>query len=127
MVAINLKEGADRELELILGLFNSKLWNFYYTRFLKSTKKVFSEIQARSIAQLPLPKSDKNLEAEIVKHVRSLLEVVPEAAEDNAPAQLQRRIEHMEQRIDEAVYALYGLNEDEIAVVEGSLNPTGKP
>lgn len=127
LVAINLKQGVDRELELILGLFNSKLWNFYYTRFLKSTKKVFSEIQARSIAQLPLPRPDKTLEAEIVKHVRSLLEVVPQAAQNNTPAQLQRRIEHMEQRVDEAVYALFGLNEDEIAIVEGSLNPTGKP
>src|SRR5690606_20094560 len=41
LVAINLKPGVERELEVILGLFNSKLWNFYYTRFLKSTKKVF--------------------------------------------------------------------------------------
>lgn len=120
LVAINLKPGVERELEVILGLFNSKLWNFYYTRFLKSTKKVFSEIQARSIAQLPMPRPNKKLESEIVKHVRMLLEIVPQAAEAREPEQLNRRIAHLESRINEAVYALYGLNEEEVKVVEAS-------
>lgn len=117
LVAINLKESSGRELELILGLFNSKLWNFYYTRFLKSTKKVFSEIQARSIATLPLPHPNKALDAEIVKDVRTLLEITPQAAEGSGSVQLQRRIEHLEDRIDRAVFALYGLNEEEVASI----------
>ncbi|MCC6542774.1 MAG: N-6 DNA methylase [Flavobacteriales bacterium] len=121
LVAINLKEGAPHDLELILGLFNSKLWNFYYTRFLKSTKKVFSEIQARSIAQLPLPHANKKLETEIVRHVRSLLENVPQVAEGHVTVQLERRIAHLEQCIDHAVYALYGLSEQEVTIVESSL------
>jgi len=33
---------------------NSKLLSFYYSKYLKSTKKVFSEIQARQLAQLPI-------------------------------------------------------------------------
>ncbi len=118
LVAINLKEGSGRDLELILGLFNSKLWNFYYTRFLKSTKKVFSEIQARSIARLPLPHPNKALDAEIVKDVRALLEIIPQAAEGSGGVQLQRRIEHLEDRIDRAVFGLYGLNEEEVASIQ---------
>jgi hypothetical protein len=33
--------------------------------------------------------------------------------------QLQRAIEHSEKRIDELVYGLYGLTEEEVKVVEG--------
>lgn len=118
LVAINLKKDADREIDLILGLFNSKLWNFYYTHFLKSTKKVFSEIQARSIKQMPMPHPNRKLDDQVVKHVRMLLEAVPEAAEANNPEQLRRRIVHLEAKVDEAVYALYGLQPDEITLVE---------
>jgi len=119
LVAINLKSGVDREIELVLGLFNSKLWNFYYTHFLKSTKKVFSEIQARSIKQMPMPHPDGKLDAEVVNHVRMLLEAVPKAAEANQPEQLKRRIAHLEANVDAAVFALYGLTPEEIALVEG--------
>ncbi|MFP4529586.1 MAG: Eco57I restriction-modification methylase domain-containing protein, partial [Candidatus Kapaibacterium sp.] len=45
-------------LKYVLGLINSKLLNYYYFTYLKSTKKIFSEIQARQMGQLPIPKID---------------------------------------------------------------------
>jgi len=121
LVAINLNPDADRELELILGLFNSKLWNFYYTTFLKSTKKVFSEIQARSVAQLPLPRPNKALDTEIVRLVRMLLDLMPQVEKKNVPEQVKRRIAHTEDKINEAVYALYSLNKQEVEMVEAGV------
>jgi hypothetical protein len=50
-----------------------------------------------------------------------LLENVPQVAEGHVTVQLERRIAHLEQCIDHAVYALYGLSEQEVTIVESSL------
>jgi len=80
LVTINIKENQQINLRYILGIFNSRLMNFYYTKFLKSTKKVFSEIQARQIGELPFinitgkDKTQKSYQDEIVKNVDAILE-----------------------------------------------------
>ncbi|HEC88176.1 MAG TPA: hypothetical protein ENI52_02550, partial [Thermoplasmata archaeon] len=54
LVVMNLKKDSSYNLRYILALFNSNLMNFYYNIFYRSTKKVFSEIEARQVAQLPI-------------------------------------------------------------------------
>jgi len=44
----------------------------------------------------------------------------PAAHTDQEKTALQRRIADTDRRIDRLVYDLYGLTEDEIAIVEGS-------
>lgn len=46
---------ADSRLKFLLSIFNSKLLNYCYANLFKSSKTVFSEIQARSVGRLPLP------------------------------------------------------------------------
>lgn len=115
LVVINLNQDTNRTPEWLLALFNSKLWNYYYTTFLKSTKKVFSEIQARSIAQLPLPMANRSLDTQLEKLVEKRLGMVagPKA-------------EAVEREIDQVVYGLYGLTPEEIEIVErsGKRKPT---
>jgi hypothetical protein len=53
LVVANAK--TDRvSLRSTLALINSRLLDWYFTSFLKSTKEVFSEIQARQMARLPI-------------------------------------------------------------------------
>lgn len=129
LVAINKKEGVECSIKFILAIFNSKLINYYYNKFLKSTKKVFSEIQARQIGQLPFPtinlknKKDKDKHDEIVKLVDQLLKLNEEKSEVKLQTklnQLQSKIDYCESRINEIVYQLYGLTEEEIKIVEKS-------
>ncbi|RLC61099.1 MAG: hypothetical protein DRI80_09550, partial [Chloroflexota bacterium] len=55
LVVVNLKEKTrPLSLKFLLTLLNSRLLNWYFVTFLKSTKEVFSEIQARQIEQLPI-------------------------------------------------------------------------
>ena len=49
IVVVTLKGEKKISLKYLLALLNSKLLNFYYVTEHKSTKKVFSEIQARSV------------------------------------------------------------------------------
>lgn len=128
LVAINKKEEIECSIKFILAIFNSKLINYYYNKFLKSTKKVFSEIQARQIGQLPFPtinfkdKSEKVMHDEAVKLVEQLMKLNEEKAEVKLQTkinQLQGKIDYCESRINEIVYQFYGLTEAEIKIVEG--------
>lgn len=128
LVTINKKVNVEHDIKFILGLFNSKLINYYYTKFLKSTKKVFSEIQARQIGELPVPsinfqkKEDKTNHDEIIKNVNLLLKLNKEIKSEKLPTkidQLKSRIEYSEEKINKLVYELYNLSEKEIKIIEG--------
>lgn len=124
IVVITLRAGEQMSLSSLLGALNSTLLNYYYATFLKSTKRTFSEIQARQLARLPFePKlsDDGRLE----KLVQSLLDMnerlLGEASERLTPQErrvLEGRISATDREIDLLVYELYGLTDDEIAIVE---------
>jgi hypothetical protein len=116
----------------ILGLLNSKLVNYYYVSFLKSSKKVFSEIQARQVQQIPLPKLDPKNKADQAAHdrivalVEKMLKLHQQRAAVKTPHEqtaVDRQIGATDALIDQEVYALYGLTPEEIALVEGSATP----
>jgi adenine-specific DNA-methyltransferase len=125
LVVITPKDDSRYDLRFVLGLFNSRLLNFYYLNFLKSTKKVFSEIQARQIEQLPLPLLNKKDE---VRHDRivALVEVMlaakrqlQQARTDSDRNHYENKCAALDRQIDNLVYELYGLTPEEIAIVEG--------
>ena len=127
LIVVNKNSNTECNIKYILAVFNSKLINFYYTKFLKSTKKVFSEIQARQIGQIPFRdinlknKTEKADHDEIVKNVDSLLKLNEEkqgAKLQSKIDQLQTHIDHCEEKINEIVYHLYGLTGEEIKIVE---------
>lgn len=127
LVVMNRKEGVGCGIKYILGLFNSKLLNYYYSKFLKSTKKVFSEIQARQIGQLPFKEIDFKNEIEKRKHdeIEKLVEEItelkshtPSAKTEKESEYISRKIETYESRINELVYELYELPSDAIENVE---------
>jgi len=76
------------------------------------------------IEQVPVPNISKNnfsLSKKIVNLVESLLklnEQLQSTKLDSQRQQLQRAIAHTESKIDELVYELYGLTEEEIGIVE---------
>lgn len=67
--------------------------------------------------------ADKRCHDEIVTLVERMLDLhkkLPAARTDQEKTALQRQIAETDRRIDRLVYDLYGLTEDEIAIVEGS-------
>ncbi|TSA23235.1 restriction endonuclease subunit M [bacterium] len=55
LVVVNLKKNSTVSIKYLLAILNSKLLNHYYINKYKSTKKVFSEIQARTVKLMPIP------------------------------------------------------------------------
>ena len=127
LVVLSPKEDCAFGLRFLLGLFNSKLLNYFYTQFLKSTKKVFSEIQARQVAQLPIPLFDPRKPADRARHdrlvslVNKMLALTPKlraAQTTSERATLQNAVVATDRSIDALVYELYALTPQEIALIE---------
>lgn len=54
LIVVNLKPGVTVPIKALLAVLNSTLMNYYYASKYKSTKKVFSEIQTRTVKLLPI-------------------------------------------------------------------------
>ena len=129
LVVMSPKPDCPYNLRYVLALFNSKLLKFYFVSFLKSSKKVFSEIQARQVEQLPLPSlnlsnaGDKARHDEMVAKVEAMLEAkrqLAAAKTDKDKTYYENKCASLDRQIDLIVYDLYGLTEDEIKLVEGA-------
>jgi hypothetical protein len=86
--------------------------NYVYSKKHKSTKHVFSEIQARSVGQLPIPAATSEQQTEIEERVEKILALKKENPEAAVSA--------LEAEIDQLVYKLYDLTEEEVKIVEGA-------
>ncbi|MBC1193308.1 Eco57I restriction-modification methylase domain-containing protein [Microcystis aeruginosa BLCCF108] len=113
LVVVNLKKGINFDIKFLLGIMNSSLMNYIYNNKFKSTKTVFSEIQTRSISQLPIPKISQEQQQPIIVLVDQILT----AKKSNPKADTSE----LEKEIDKIVYELYGLSEEEIRIIEGEI------
>lgn len=73
LVVLTPKKEGMPSLKYFLAILNSKLINHYYTNKYKSTKKVFSEIQAQSVGKIPILYPDKDTQKEIENSASILL------------------------------------------------------
>ena len=99
----------DVNLKYILALFNSKLMNYIYRNKFKSSKTVFSEIQARSVGELPI-RDDYMMIDEIVALVDKIL--IAKKVNFNA------NCDELERKIDDIVYNIYNVSKDYINMIE---------
>lgn len=126
LVVLTPKAAYAGPIKAVLGWFNSRCINWYFRTFLKSSKRTFSEIQARQVAQLPFPKTLANGDrgaASLSQRVDTILSLRNRLATEQLPQrreQIQREIDATDRQIDQLVYQLYGLTDDEIAIVEAA-------
>ena len=107
LIVVNKKDAKfGPNIKFILGLMNSKLMNYIYKNKFKSTKKVFSEIQARSVKELPIISTSAENETLMVDLVNQILD-----------KKSTKQIE-LENKINELVYQLYDLSDEEINIIE---------
>jgi hypothetical protein len=108
LVVVNLIKNSTFKLKYLLGILNSKLMDYYYYNNHKSTKTVFSEIQARSVRELPIKKAkNQNIIIYLVDDILNAKSANPFADTSS-----------IEKQIDEMVYRLYNLTYEEVKVVD---------
>ena len=107
-------------LKYILALFNSKLLNFVYKKTVDEENRVFAQVKTVALKRLPIKAIDMNDQMEFVKMVNKILTVTSdEDYLDNL--QKQEIARNLEKEIDQMVYKIYELTQNEIIKIESEL------
>ena len=102
---------ASFEIEILLAILNSKLATFFHFKSSpKASKGAFPKILVYDIKNFPLPKVIEN------DRLLSLVNEVIEIKHTNPEADITA----LDYEIDQMVYKLYGLTDEEIKIVENS-------
>jgi hypothetical protein len=111
----------------LLGLLNSSLTSAYLKTISSQFRGGYIALNRQYIGQVPIRTidysnpSDKDRHGRMVKLVEQMLllhKMLPEAKIPDENTRAQRQIEATDQQIDQLVYELYGLTQEEIKIVE---------
>ena len=113
-------------LKLLLALLNSKLFDFIYKLRNPQIGKVFAEIKPSVIKSFPIKNDIFFIKNENCSLLLALVDQMLQTQKDSHNAKseadkklYEQKISMIDKKIDELVYKLYGLTEDEIRIVEG--------
>ncbi len=101
----------------IFALLNSKLLNFYY-----KSKFLGIQIKTEFLEKLPLPNASQAEQEKIAKKAKTMIDlnkelhVVPPNTDKYE--KIKREIEKLDEEIDQEIYKLYGLTDEEIKIIE---------
>jgi hypothetical protein len=109
-VITKLKEGKEVSFKFLLGIINSKLLDFYYTLLNPEKGEALAEVKKENLSRLPINITENKLQNKIIE----LVDKVLSKKQKNTKAD----ITDLENQIDQLVYQLYELTEDEIKIVE---------
>jgi hypothetical protein len=129
--SITLKpEFQDQGLTYLLGLLNSNLLRWYFPfisapfrgGWLSANRQFLSQLPIRTIEFInPTEKANHAQMVILVERMLDLHKQLAEAKEPQTKTVLQRQIEATDRQIDQLVYELYGLTDEEIKIVEKGL------
>jgi len=117
-------------LRYVLGLLNSRLLRAYWEAVYYDRRRTFPKVKGEYLKRLPIRPIDFDNPDDVAKHgkmvklVETMLDLHKRLQDVRTPAGrelLQRRIDATDRQIDRLVYELYGLTEEEIAIVEGAV------
>jgi adenine-specific DNA-methyltransferase len=105
-------KSTDFNNKYILALFHSKLFDYYIKKLMITNKQAFPQILMTDIENLPLKRISDIDQDVFISKIDEILSV-----KKSDPTANTRIIE---KEIDQLVYELYGLTEEEIKIVEGT-------
>lgn len=113
----------------LLGVLNSRVTDFILPTVSSLKRGGYYDYEPRYLSQIPIfPVNGKNMKEsdvqnKIRKAVQKLTELIFTLDKTKTPHErelIQRQIDATDKQIDKLVYELYGLTEEEIAIVEKS-------
>lgn len=121
LYVLKIKKNVKLPYKALLGILNSRLIGWYFRKkFQISDEDTFPQIMIRDILQFYIPNLTNNWKNLINLVDKMLIYTKQYNSTDNKAelSRLQEHIDYTEMLIDKAVYELYGLNEDEIKIIE---------
>jgi type I restriction-modification system DNA methylase subunit len=110
----------------VLGILNSKLMSYFLKSICAERQGGFIEQKPVYVSQVPIKKPTKEQEIELTQYVEKILQLNEKLLKigdklTDERAVIEDEIKKTDSEIDELVYKIYGLTEDEKAIVESSL------
>ena len=118
-LVINNKNDSKGELKFLLALINSSMV-FYYIKekYSASSYNQGVSFTKEMINNIPFPKVETDIYKRIIVTIDCILSLTQ--SDDYIQTKVkQAQVKEYEKQIDQMVYQLYGLTEDEIKIVEG--------
>ena len=116
---------SDIHLKYILAILNSKLMNHYYHLISLELGRTMAQLDIETIEQLPIKMVSEEEQAPIATLVDKLLSLNKQLSAcvfADQKAAIKIEIDKIDAEIDERVYELYGLTEEERQVIESSVS-----
>src|SRR5690606_37707039 len=121
-----LEPEGEMDIRYLVGLLNSKVVRFCYVALTREAgQKAFPQVKLGALSKLPLKDADlttkkgRKLHDDVVEHVKALLDLQEtlEGADGRKAESIRQRIAAVDERLDFLIFGLYGLTDDEIALV----------
>ena len=114
----------------IIGLLNSKLINWYAYRFIYAKAIRTMRFDKYHLSKIPLPSNEYTTKPEynkIIEIVQELTRIKIKLKEltyksTDSYLELERKVENLELDLNNLIYRIYGLNKNQIAIIEESFN-----
>jgi type I restriction-modification system DNA methylase subunit len=115
------------EIKYVMGILNSRLFVVVYRLLTLESGRVLAQVKPRVLAQLPIrtidfsDPSDKARHDRMIDLVETMLKLHNQLAAlktNHEKIAIQRQIDATNKQIDQLVYDLYGLTDEEIHIVE---------
>ncbi|MDO8339292.1 MAG: N-6 DNA methylase [Candidatus Burarchaeum sp.] len=111
------------KLKYLLGILNSKLMNYYYRAVFSTESSLTVNVTQGYLSQLPIKMVSEQEQEPVIKLVdkilalnRRLFEIGSKKTDERA--EVEAEIQKSDAEIDDLVYKLYGLTEEERKMVE---------
>jgi Ribonuclease G/E len=106
------KDDNNYNLKVVLAIINSKLINYYFQSFKEEAGRAFAQVKTIDIKNLPFIYPNNQSEIILINLVDKVTNI-----KSNAPT-----FDHseVEKQIDQLIYQLYELTEEEIQIIENS-------
>ena len=101
--------------ETLLALLNSRFARWFVYKIFTSYKGLFPQLNQSTIQAIPVPLTIGSRQDELVRLAQEVVALKTASASENIDCM---QIEQVDREIDRVIYALYGLAEAEIALVE---------
>lgn len=113
-------------IHYVLGILNSNLIKFYWMKKFYDHRTTFPKIKGTYLKLLPIVKFDKSSKyaKNIDQKSRFIADNISKLDDLKLESDrriLQQKLSHAENDINEAVYRLYGIDDEKVAVIDAFL------
>jgi len=118
---ITTNEDTSDIRKYLLGIFNSEFFEFAFYKFYMGGG-IEGEIKGEFIGRFPLPpitKENQPIADQIVQKVDQIL-TLTQSEDYDTNQEKQQHVKNLEHEIDQLVYQLYSLTEEEIKIIENA-------